>query len=233
MLYVRDPYYDRPEVSNSDLTDLDKLLSNRVDEYDPTEAYAFGALLDCSITEPEKVDYYKLTCAGYQHTRQDFELAEAMKKAFYRDPFCKIMAENSEFQKVGIYPGFPIEFDGYEFTLDVRCKFDLYAKPKLKMSGDIKSTTSTTEKQFRAAIEHFNYDRQAAWYMDIEDIGHNMIIGISKVNKQVFKVPVDRNSDLYKSGRAKYRDLAFKYWTLFHFAKTEVNVGIPDAHTVQ
>lgn len=228
----RDPYYSRSEISNSDLSNLEKFLYPPRVELDPTEAYAFGTLLDACITEPAKVDYYKFTCAGHQHTRQDFEQAEAMKKAFYRDPLCKILAENSEFQKISIDHRFEINWEGTKFRLPVRCKFDLYAKPRIKMTGDIKSTACTTEKQFIEAIRYFNYDRQASWYMDIENIDHNVIIGISKENHKVFKVAVKRGDEMYRAGKDKYSFLAFMYWTLFHFQSQHDHAGIPAANTI-
>lgn len=210
----KDPYYSRPEVSNSDLSWLKKLFQPEQITYDIEAAYRFGTLIDCMITEPQKVDYYQRSCAGNNYTADEFALAESMKKAFYRDPICKLIADNSEFQKISVRSGFKIEFDGFSFMLDVRAKWDLYA-PKIKVSGDIKSTTATTQKQFEEAVRHFDYDRQRAWYMDIENTDNDMLIGISKKNCQVFKIPIKRGSELYNSGKAKYQDLAFKYWSLF------------------
>ena len=46
-------------------------------EIDPVHA-KFGNLIDHMITEPEKVDYFKLTCAGEQMTEGDFKKAEEM-----------------------------------------------------------------------------------------------------------------------------------------------------------
>lgn len=221
MSEFKDPYYGRPEVSNSDLSWLKKYWQPENMVYDLEQAYRFGTLIDCMITEPYKVDYFKLTCAGNQHNKADFELAESMKKSFYRDPLAKMMAEKSEFQKVSVRNDFEIEHEGFVFSLDVRCKWDLYAQNTLKVSGDIKSTTATTQKQFEEAVRYFDYDRQRAWYMDIENTNNDMLIGISKKNCQVFKVPIKRGSDLYKSGKAKYQELSFKWFCLFGELKVE------------
>lgn len=43
----------------------------------------------------------------------------------------------------------------------------------------------------------------------------DVIIGISKVNLKVFKLFINRESEFYKSGMQKFRELGFKYWTLF------------------
>ena len=51
--------------------------------------------------------------------------------------------------------------------------------------------------------------------MDLENKSNFMFIGISKVNHKIFKVPVKRDGLIYNSGKAKYQELAFKYWYLF------------------
>lgn len=212
---VKDPYYDRPEVSNSDLSWLKKYWQPQDVVVDVEQAYRFGTLIDCMITEPHKVNYFSFTCCGNQYNQADFDRAQEMKKAFYRDELCATLAKHSEYQKVSVCPSFRIEHDGFEFSLASRCKWDLYAMPKLKMSADIKSTTATTQKQFEEAVRYFDYDRQRAWYMDMEGVSNDMLIGISKVNFKIFKVPVKRGGELYQSGRRKYQELAFRYWYLF------------------
>lgn len=215
MTEEKDPYYARSEVSNSDLSWVKKYWMPEQKIIDFEQAYKFGTLIDCMITEPFKVDYYKLTCAGAQHVKADFELAKEMKVAFYRDPLAKMLADNSEYQKISVRNGFKIQYEGFEFELDVRCKWDLFAQPKLNISGDIKSTTAETQKQFEAACEYFDYYRQRAWYMDIENTNKDMLIGISKKNCKVFKIPITRGDKYYQMGKQHYQELAFKYWYLF------------------
>src|SRR4051812_26627927 len=100
MSEVKDPYYARPEVSNSDLSWLKKYWQPEEIVYDLEKAYRFGTLIDCMITEQEKVNFYRLTCAGNQYTQEDFDKAEEMKKSFYRDPLCASMMKMAETQKV-------------------------------------------------------------------------------------------------------------------------------------
>lgn len=211
---MKDPYYGRPEVSNSDLSWLKKYWQPQGVIYDLEQAYKFGTLIDCMITEPHKVNYFRFTCAGQQYTQEDFARSEEMKKSFYRDKLCAMLAKKSSFQKISIRKGFPISYGRFSFDLDVRCKWDLFIED-YDMGGDIKSTTATTQKQFEEAVRYFDYDRQRAWYMDIEERSNDMLIGISKINFKVFKVPIKRGSDLYVSGRDKYQELAFKYAYLF------------------
>lgn len=203
-----DPYYSRKEVSNSDLSSLKQKLFPR-DTPDPTQAYRFGNLIDAMITEQSKVNYFKRTCDGYQFNKEDFELAEAMKLAFYKDDLCTMIADKSDTQKIMV-ENRTFNFKGFQFSLPVRCKWDLW-RQDLKWGGDIKSTTATTQAQFEAAIHHFDYDRQRAWYMDIANSEKDVLIGISKVNLKIFKVWIKRNSELYLSGLDKYNYLAFMY----------------------
>lgn len=211
----RDPYFDRQEVSNSDLSWLAKYWLAGDLAYDIDVAYRFGTLIDCMITEPHKVNFFKFTVDGDKYTKDEFRLAEEMKAAFFQDPFCKLMAENSEMQSIVTREDFEIEHEGFRFTMAVRLKFDLDARKKLKMTGDIKSTTAKTEKEFIAACHHFGYFRQRAWYMDISKSEKDVLIGISKVNKKVFKIPIAKGGEFYNIGKEQYQELAFKHWYLF------------------
>lgn len=207
-------YFTHPFVSNSDLSWLDEELKARENRPDPTEAYKFGTLIDCMITEPHEVDYFKRTCMGQEYTPEQFEMAEKMKASFYRDPLCTNMVKNSEYQTIFEQENKTFNNGLAVFTLSVKCKFDLWM-PVFNWGGDIKSTTATTQKQFEAAIEHFNYDRQRAWYMDIAGSDKDILIGISKKNFKVFKVPITRGDARYNRGREKYEYLTYKWFQLF------------------
>ena len=209
-----DPYFGRNEVSNSDLTWLKNYYQPEMDEVVKEKAYRFGSLLDAIITEPFKVDYFKKKVEDVQYTDEEFEKAEQMKKSFLNDPFAKNILSQSDMQKVMIVNrNFTYE-DDMNFKLDVRCKWDLWMQ-NLGWGGDLKSTTATTQKQFEEAIRYFDYDRQRAWYMDIAGSDQDILIGVSKVNFKVFKVPIRRGDELYEAGFKKYNELAFKWWALF------------------
>ena len=76
-----DTYYDRPEVSNSDLTALKELLHPRLQFGNREEAFRFGSLVDAIITEPARVNYYRLTVDDVQYTEEEFRHAREMYKA--------------------------------------------------------------------------------------------------------------------------------------------------------
>ena len=208
-----DAYFNRPEISNSDLTWLKKYWMPEQQRYDIEKAYAFGTLVDAVITEPHKVDYFNRMVENTTYSNEDFENVGRMRKAFFADELCSKLSQQSTMQKVMV-KHMQIEYFGIKFTLPVRCKWDLWIDI-LGWGADIKSTTATTQQQFFEACLHFDYDRQRAWYMDIAGSDKDMLIGISKKNGKVFKVPITRGDDFYNSGREKYSELAFKYWYLF------------------
>lgn len=212
-----DPYYSRSEVSNSDLSWLKNQLYPRVMP-DPTNAFKFGNLIDAMITEPHRVDYFKRTLDGEVISVEDFERAEQMKRSFWADEFCRMMAEKASGQtKMTMHR--ELNYKGYQFDLNTRCKWDLW-RTDWGWGGDIKSTTAETQKQFEDACTYFDYDRQRAWYMDIACSKRDVLIGISKKNFKVFKISITRDSNFYKDGREKYMQLSFRWFMLFGNSKT-------------
>lgn len=210
-----------PAVSNSDLGWLEKYWLPKQQVIDLEKAYANGTLIDAMITEPERVDYFNHTVEGevYKYSADEFARAEEMKKAFYRDDFCRRMADQCLFQHISYKERFTIAHNGMMFAIPAKGKWDLLV-PHFDMGGDIKSTACTTQKQFEESFRYFNYDRQCAYYLSLEGRSNFIFIGISKVNFKIFKVPVKRDSELYRTGKAKYEELAFRWATLFEHIPT-------------
>lgn len=202
-------------VSNSDLSWLQKYWMPENQYIDLVKAYANGTLIDAMITEPAKVDFFKHKVQGesYNYSNDEFEAAKEMKKAFYKDPFCAQFVQQCKFQHITYKPEFKISTDGFDFKLPAKCKWDLF-REDIDLSGDIKSTACTSQKQVEEALRYFEYDRSRAWYMDLEERNNDILIFISKVNFKIFKVPVKRGSAIYNEGKAKYQELAFRWWCL-------------------
>lgn len=207
-------YRQFPAVSNSDLSWLQKYWEPEDVVIDKAKAYKFGNLIDAIITEPHRVDYFKLKVDGIGYSKEDFELAGEMKKAYFKDEFCKNMNKHCTFQHITYKQAFHVEHEGFGFTLPAKCKWDLFCK-SFDLSGDIKSTAAATQKQFEEACHHFDYYRSRAWYMDLEGRSNDILIGISKKNCKVFKIPMKRGDKLYNLGKAQYQELAAKWWQLF------------------
>jgi hypothetical protein len=208
-------YFSRHEISNSDLSELLLYFSCVEDQSEPVEAYRFGRLIDFMITEPEKINYFNYTADDEQYTREEFDLAYKMLESARKDRFLGPLLPQFVGQKIFSNQNFNIKWGDFSFDIPVRCKYDLWSDI-LKWGCDIKSTTATTLEQFEAACWHFWYPRQRSWYMDISGAEKDMLVGISKKNYQVFKIPIDRKSKMYIKGRESYSDLAFKWYSLFY-----------------
>lgn len=207
-------YYKHPYTSNSDLSALKlELMGEAKAEY--IDAYRIGSLIDAMITEPERVDLLgkRLLYSDYYYNDAEIEMCKRMKAAFFKDSFCFNLFNMCKGQSEFYIPNKKFTVNGIDFDLNCKCKYDLWSKP-LKWGGDIKSTTATTQAQFEAAVKHFDYDRQRYWYMNLSGAKQDMLIGISKKNCQIFKIPIKVGDPLYNSGKAKAEDLAFKFWAL-------------------
>lgn len=210
-----DTYYNRPEVSNSDLTALRDLLHPRMQFGDREAAFRFGTLVDAIITEPSRVNYYLHTVDDVVYTEDEFrhaaEMHKALKMEARRDLFLAKVLEAADTQRVSIRHDQEFEYGQFAFTLNTRCKWDWWI---LTFGGDLKTTSASSQEEFEESIDFFDWDRSRAWYMDIERTDKDFIYAISKKNNLVFKKFIYRGDEIYKKGREKYEELAFWYWCL-------------------
>ena len=210
-------YYDRPEVSNSDLTQLKNLLHPRLQYGDREAAFRFGSLVDAMVTEPGRVNHYRRTVDGVQYPEDEFDHATEMLRSLRHearhDAFLRKVLETADTQRCMFNKAQRFQYGGFTFTLDTRCKWDWYL-PRAGWGGDLKTTFAATQKEFDEAVDFFDWDRSRAWYMDIAGSDRDFIYGISKNNGCVFKKFITRGDEIYKLGREKYEELAFHYWCL-------------------
>jgi len=106
------------------------------------------------------------------------------------------------------------EWSEFKFKLLMRCKWDLFM-PALRQGADIKTTTATTQKSFEDACNHFQYFRSRYIYMAIENTEKDMIIGVSKANQRIFKLPIVKGDKNWLEGKRQASELAFNFW--YHF----------------
>ena len=212
-----DTYYQRSEVSNSDLTALKELLHPRLQFGNREEAFRFGNLVDAIITEPGRVNYYQLTVDGTPYSEDEFRHAKEMHRALRtearRDPFLRNVLEQAETQRCMVNQCQQFEYGGFPFTLPTRCKWDWWLDIA-RFGGDLKTCAATTQREFEDAVDFFDWDRSRAWYMDIARSDRDFIYAISKKNCNVFKLYINRGDAIYNRGREKYEELAFQYWCL-------------------
>lgn len=212
-----DNYYNRSEVSNSDLTTLKNLLHPRMQFGNKEAAFRFGSLVDAIITEPARVDYINLTIDDVPYSEDEFLHAREMHKSLRmearHDTFLAKVLECAETQRFMVNQSQPFTYGGFPFELATRCKWDWWLQP-FHFGGDLKTTFATSQKQFDEAVDFFDWDRSRAWYMDIADSDKDFIYAISKKNFCIFKKFITRGDAIYTRGREKYEELAFHYWCL-------------------
>lgn len=209
-----DNYYNRSEVSNSLMGEIDKYFKN-IDEIITLEkAFRDGNLFDAMVLEPWRCDHLRLRVDEEQYTKEEWNNSRLMMRSLRQDKQVMEILEKSD-RQVNFYAHkFPVQHEGFQFLIDLRCRYDAFIKP-WGWGWDLKSTAATTKEQFLAACMRFDYDRSRALYMDVSKAEKDMIVGVSKKNHKIFRISIDRNSDFYKSGKAKYQALAFKYAYLF------------------
>lgn len=209
-------YFALPYASNSGIKEADKLMHGRDTEYASTPAYEFGSALDAYITDPLTLDTSMLTSAQRADVLN-------MNKAISANTTFKALFENyTDTQAVFVDTEFEVTFDGITVTIPGKCKFDWWNN-MLGFGGDLKTTMAKDEKSFISAAKWFNYDQQAAWYMDITKSDRFVIIACSKINYHTFTMSfrrwIDRDRCIqdpyYLAGKAKYEGAAGSWWKLY------------------
>lgn len=221
-------YKDYNYISNSMLGEFHDALRMH-DKGDLTNVYNFGNLIDAMLTEEHKIVGNTLNEESSENAIEfsDYEMnkAKLMKFAADNDQTISLLNKTMEFQKVIKRDDFIINYNGYELVIPAKCKFDALGL-KFKKAADYKSTAAKSSKQFIDSIYHFNYDRQAAWYMDLANVDQMIYIGISKsINKatkkhDIYKYVIKRGDETYLSGLKKYSFLAFHYYFMIHTLDT-------------
>lgn len=200
-------YFKLPYASNSGLVEAHKLFQESENgQVDLTAAYRFGSAFDAIATDPNEYDSTDLT-------DPQVSILMPMRRALEKNSIYQAIFKNAASQVVFVDREFKVEINGLQITIPAKCKYDKWAF-NLGFGGDIKSTQVTTQAQFAASVKFLNYDRQAAWYMDITGSERFPIIGVSKKNHKTFVVSIKRGDELYYTGRQKYQKLVPSWWKL-------------------
>ena len=219
---MTDPYYSRSEVSNSDLTSLKLQLHPQLDFVKPKDkkkAFHLGTLVDGLVTEPKNCNHFRYLVGDEKYTKEEWEWGkkqlEKLRKASTKDQFLAFVLANAVGQKVFSNQSQHFDVGCYSFSLPTRCKFDWHLG---LFGGDLKTVTATTQDQFEAAVDFFDWDRSRAFYMDLTHsidprLGNqDFIYAVSKTTNKVFFKKIIRDDETYLRGKEKYLELAFKYW---------------------
>ncbi|MEM6297313.1 MAG: hypothetical protein AAF740_01350 [Bacteroidota bacterium] len=164
------------------------------------EIFAFGSLLDAMITEPERVEATTRTL--YDDTGEiltfdvdTYQHSKRLANSFWDHPLMRPLCDGIQFQKE-IYR---LNFHGGK----ARCKFDGLHK-RLGIGLEIKGLAVSSMKALLNSIELLDYDRGAAWYMDLAKIDCMLLACIRKDGNGVLPFVIKRNDPVYLSGKIKY-----------------------------
>jgi hypothetical protein len=201
-------------ISNSDLTALKHELQLR-EKKDLSKAFNFGNLVEAMIEEKPVDEFAALSSA------EELARARLMDEAAKADRTIQLFLETHKKQHEFYREQFAIETDEGEICIPARGKLDLCRKA-FRSGGDFKTTAAKTQRQFVESIFLFDYDRAAAWYMDLARLDNFTLIGIGKEKNSftkkypVFKYIIVRDQPDFRRGQLKYAKLAWQYYHLIY-----------------
>lgn len=207
-------YYEHPYVSNSALRRLLYDTSPKDQVIDYKDAFKMGSLVDAFTTEPHRVNLLNNTIIGeeYTFTKEEMALGRKMRDSLLKDSFYRDFIKACKFQTEYYSPNEPFRFNGVDFKLHIKCKYDLDAWDAF-IGGDIKSTKATTFDGFIKSCRNFGYFGSRYFYMRNSGYTEDVIIGVSKVYPhKVFKVFIKAGDEYYKEGEYEASELAYKYY---------------------
>lgn len=175
-------------ISNSEFTKLMRRAGYGVDEPQNLDRiFEFGILFEDLLLQPRKANL----------DDPDLELAKEMVLTARRDIMLYRMMS---------MPDFRVQHEFYRhdvYGLMGRCKTDGDSR-MLQIMLELKGLAVSTENEFREAIDHFNYDRAAAWYINCTHIPRQLIVGVSKkAPDRIFKQLITKDDAIYKEGERK------------------------------
>lgn len=200
-------YFAHPYANNSSLSQF----KGGPQWGDKQKAFAFGSLVHAAILQFERLDILKNTLDGDPVDPVDIVAAMKMRVAFFSNDFCKSF-RNSCRTEVEMYNrNTRFEFHGTKFAIDTKRKYDFWYDAGT-FGGDIKTTSAETREEFMDAIDMFDYDRGRVFYAAGSGAQRDIIIGISKINYEIFLVPMNKGCKLWTKGEEKLAELAYRYW---------------------
>jgi hypothetical protein len=208
-------YFDLPEVSASDLGALKRLYYGLPDNREHLrDIFDFGSLVDAMLTEKHKLDPSTLGLLqdnGFYiyYTREVWLQAERLARNLAEDPLVARMLPLCRGQYI-FRRTLNFNYQGDDFQIRARCKFDLYGKT-IGTGLDFKTTACKSQKEFVASIEFLDYDKAAAWYMDLARIDRFLIIAAAKKSDKIFKYVIHRDDETHKRGVEKYSLWAYRW----------------------
>lgn len=182
-------YFENTEyLSNSDLKRYYKLAGYAFEEPPNLDRiFEFGTLFHNLVLEPMNANVLD----------PDYSMALEMKQRFYRDSLCLQMLN---------IPDLRIEHEYYRqdvFGFKGKCKCDGRSKA-LSTVLELKGLNVDSQSAFDEAIDRFDYDQGASWYIHSSHLSRVLIVAVSKKNtSMLFKKLITHGDSIYKHGVEK------------------------------
>jgi hypothetical protein len=191
-------YYDIPHISNSDLTAFKYKLFGL--EYSaPKKAFSFGDALHGLLLEPGK---YATVPEGV-----DGKLLSRLCELVRADRICKWYLKFSRKEQVQLFT---------DLDTGLACKSKLDILYRRHTILDLKTTSARTYAEFIACCQKYDYDRQAAFYLDSIGGKRFIFVGIQKIKPfALFHFEATALPGFVEYGRKKYKALLRK-WKQVH-----------------
>jgi PDDEXK-like domain of unknown function (DUF3799) len=185
-----------PHVSNTDLSNLKATLLGKPNNPNPV-AMAYGSHFHTAVLEPPH--YQRTDERGIKWADLEQLARQVRRQRYCRDLLYRGHAEQS--------------YTATHTATGVRVKL----RPDLLVRStagrqltliDFKTTSSPDLAHFMATIEKYDYDRQAALYLDVLGATRFLIIGVQKKAPHgVWRVELSAMPGLIEQGRKKYTAL--------------------------
>ena len=196
-----------PHVSNTDLSNLKNELLGLTRQLNPV-ALAYGSHFHTAVLEP--AIYARTEERGIKWNDLEQLARQLRRQRYCRDLLYRGQAEQS-YTATHTATG-----------AGVKLRPDLLVRSRAGRQLtliDFKTTSSPDLAHFLTTIEKYDYDRQAALYLDVLGATRFLIIGVQKkAPHEVWRVELTATPGLIEQGRKKYNTL------LRHFAARAANV---------
>lgn len=192
-------YRTLPRISNSDLSELEGIVTYRPSFSVSRAALHFGTAFHAKVLEPAQQAKY----AAYGLSYNEIWQLDYMKQSLDADSEITTLIANSDRETVRLW-------DDPETGLPCKGKLDAVVMPRQRHLIDLKTTSCKTKHEFEKSIIEYGYDRQAAFYLD-SDIGtadYFEFVAVCKIAPYpVFRVALHRSCSVVETGRSKNRRL--------------------------
>jgi len=182
-----------PQVSNTDLSTLKQELLGQFRQPNPV-ALAYGSHFHAAVLEP--ATYARTEERGIKWADLEQLARQVRRQRYCRDLLYRGQAEQS-YTATHTATG-----------VGVKLRPDLLIRSRAGRQLtliDFKTTSSPDLPHFLTTIEKYDYDRQAALYLDVLGATRFLIIGVQKkAPREVWRVELTAMPGLIEQGRKKY-----------------------------